>query len=112
MPAELDHVIGVVAVGPSGKKADYSNWGAGQADLAAPGGFLGDLAGTPAAGQVTNMVLSASPRRSAGGGDDRPDGHRPHRRCRGTARRHRAYWRYLEGTSMAAPHVAGGRRWS
>lgn len=109
VPAELDHVIGVVAVGPSGKKADYSNWGRGQADLAAPGGYLGDFAGTIATGQTTNMVLSAYPEAVARReGTIGPSGASTSpllvRDCTPTAC---AYWRYLQGTSMASPHVAG-----
>ena len=38
MPTEADGVIGVTAVGPSGRKAYYSNYGVEQADVAAPGG--------------------------------------------------------------------------
>jgi len=38
VPAETKGVIGVVSLGPSSEKAGYSNYGAGAADVAAPGG--------------------------------------------------------------------------
>ena len=43
VPAELDRRDRRVGVGPSGRKATYSNYGAAQADLSAPGGSYGDL---------------------------------------------------------------------
>ena len=38
MPTEGDDVIGVTSVGPTGRKAYYSDYGVEQADVAAPGG--------------------------------------------------------------------------
>src|SRR5215217_6376510 len=38
MPTEADGVIGVTSVGPSGRKAYYSDYGLEQADVSAPGG--------------------------------------------------------------------------
>ena len=46
MPTEANHVIAVAAIGPSGKKADYSNYGLEQNDVSAPGGFFRDFIGT------------------------------------------------------------------
>jgi subtilisin family serine protease len=109
VPVELDHVIGVVALGPSGKKADYSNWGVEQADLSAPGGFLRDFAGTPQTRQFSNLVLSAYPEnvlREEGAIDasGNPLSEQTVKDCTGGTC---AYWQYLQGTSMASPHVAG-----
>jgi hypothetical protein len=47
LPSEGPHVLNVSSVGPSGTKADYSNYGLDEIDLAAPGGWVRDLVGTP-----------------------------------------------------------------
>ena len=47
MPTEGPHVIGVSALGPSGRKADYSNYGTEQITVSAPGGWFRDGFGTP-----------------------------------------------------------------
>ena len=109
MPGEGHHVIGVVAVGPSGMKSDYSNWGFEQPTVAAPGGWFRDGFGTPSFRSVGNLVLSAYPERLAIlNGDLNPDGspNNPFvvRDCQaGTC----AYYQYLQGTSMASPHAVG-----
>jgi subtilisin family serine protease len=48
VPAETQGVIGVTSLGPESEKASYSNYGTGQADVAAPGGNgeTGDCATT------------------------------------------------------------------
>jgi subtilisin family serine protease len=109
IPTEGPHVISVGAVGPSGIKADYSNWGTEQTAVTAPGGYFRDFAGTSQNRQVTNLVLSAYPESLAIlNGDLNPDGtpNNPFvvRDCQnGTC----AYYQYLQGTSMASPHAVG-----
>ncbi len=109
MPGEGHHVIGVVAVGPSGRKADYSNWGSENPTVAAPGGWFRDGFGTPSYRTVDNLILSAYPERLARlNGDLNPDGtpNSPFvvRDCQGGIC---AYYQYLQGTSMASPHAVG-----
>ncbi len=50
LPSEGPHVIAVGSTGPSGTKSDFSNYGLGSIDLAAPGGWFRDGVGTPTFG--------------------------------------------------------------
>ena len=82
-PASCPNVISVSSVGPTRQKASYSNFGS-WVDIAAPGGEMnldsnGD--GYP------DGILSTS---ATGGGADRVSS-----------------FAFLQGTSMAAPHVSG-----
>jgi subtilisin family serine protease len=78
LPAEAAGVVTVSATGPTGLKSYYSNYGLGVVEVAAPGGD----AYSPGSETVTGgFVLSAE---WPGGGLG-----------------------YKQGTSMAAPHVAG-----
>ena len=79
-PASYSNVLAVSAISCSNTKALYSNYGS-PIDIAAPGGD--DTVDCPG-GIVGDMVLSTSWSPASGNG----------------------YW-YFEGTSMAAPHVAG-----
>lgn len=76
-PALYNHVIGVSATGPDGKKASYSNYGKG-VDIAAPGGET-------RLGQGAGILQETINPRTVG----------------------EFQFKYFQGTSMAAPHVAG-----
>jgi subtilisin family serine protease len=100
-PTEAPGVLGISSIGPSGRKAYYSNYGLEQTDLSAPGG---DRYDTP-----SNTIIAPYPKNVAvANGDLNADGtpNKPSvlRDCaRGTC----AYYQYLQGTSMASPHAAG-----
>ena len=117
LPNEGNNVMSINALGPSTRKADYSNYGVEQTTVAAPGGFFRDdplwkatdppavrnLAGIP------NLILAAYPENVAREfGEINPDGtsNTPFvvRDCRGSTC---AYYQYLQGTSMASPHAVG-----
>jgi len=104
MPQEGPYVIDIASVGPSGRKAYYSNYGLEQTDFAAPGGDRFD-----GGDDATHEILSTYPENVAqANGELNPDGtpNTPFvvRECRnGTC----AYYRWYQGTSMAAPHATG-----
>ena len=62
VPTETRGVISISALGPSFKKADYSNYGIEQTDFSAPGGFFRDYYGSDQYMQPENMNLSPMPR--------------------------------------------------
>ncbi|MEV7007615.1 S8 family serine peptidase [Streptosporangium sp. NPDC051022] len=105
VPSESKGVISVSALGPSGRKAAYSDYGIEQTDLSAPGGDPEDGDGA----EITRAVLAAAPEhmlRAKGliNADGEPQSASVVRDCQaGTC----AYYQYLAGTSMAAPHAAG-----
>ena len=61
LPVEGPHVIGISALGPSTKKADYSNYGVEQISLSAPGGWFRDGFGSPTYRTNGNLILSTYP---------------------------------------------------
>ncbi|GAA4184620.1 S8 family serine peptidase [Streptosporangium oxazolinicum] len=106
VPAESKGVISVTSVGQSGRKAYYSDYGIEQADLAAPGGDEFDGGGTY---DPTRGILAAAPENAlkAKGqisADGTPKSASIIRDCTGGTC---AYYQYLVGTSMAAPHATG-----
>jgi subtilisin family serine protease len=113
MPTEAEGVISVSALGPSGKKADYSNYGTAQTDFSAPGGYFRDFLGTPQHRVPENTILAPYPAALAlaNGEADPATGQSltPFviAACSGATADTCSYWQYLQGTSMASPHAAG-----
>jgi subtilisin family serine protease len=118
LPVEGPHVIGVSALGPSAKKADYSNYGLEQIEVSAPGGWFRDYFGTPQFRTNENLILSTYPVNTlqadglvdaagnitpdgvaAGAQKACPAGVTDYTKC--------GYYSFLQGTSMASPHASG-----
>jgi lantibiotic leader peptide-processing serine protease len=105
VPVETRGVLSISALGPSFKKADYSNYGIEQTDFSAPGGYFRDYFGTDQYMQVENLNLSPMPQALAEAAiAANPDTPFVLQDCRGGTC---GYYQYLQGTSMAAPHATG-----
>ncbi|MGC4939509.1 S8 family peptidase [Kribbella sp. DT2] len=118
LPVEGPHVIGVSALGPSGKKADYSNYGLEQTEVSAPGGWFRDYFGTPDHRVNENLILSTYPVNTlqAGGLVDAAGNITPAGVAGGVQKQCKpgvtdytkcGYYNWLQGTSMASPHATG-----
>lgn len=107
VPAETVGVLSVSALGPSGRKAAYSNYGVEQTDLSAPGGDAFDSPDNKV--DPTRMILAAYPAnvaRAEGALDAKGEPRTPFvvKSCRDDVC---GYYQYLQGTSMATPHAVG-----
>ncbi len=107
VPAETTGVVSVAALGPSGRKAYYSNYGVEQNDVSAPGGDAFDTPDFKVDPRA--QVLSAYPEalaRASGDIDENGEPTSPFT-VKDCLLDVCAYYQYLQGTSMAAPHAAG-----
>jgi subtilisin family serine protease len=105
VPTETRGVISISALGPSFRKADYSNYGIEQTDFSAPGGFFRDYYLTDQYMQVENTNLSTMPTALAEAAlAQNPTTPFIVKSCRGSVC---GYYQYLQGTSMASPHATG-----
>jgi lantibiotic leader peptide-processing serine protease len=108
-PLEAPGVLGITSVGPSTRKAYYSDYGLEQADLSAPGGDRRDFFGTSRYNTPPNTVLAPYPKHDAiANGELDPDG-TPNTPfvLADCSQGDCAYYQYLQGTSMASPHAVG-----
>jgi subtilisin family serine protease len=110
LPSEGRFVITTSALGPSGRKAYYSNYGNPEIDVSAPGGDRREFFGTPQYNAPENRVLSSYPF-SVAVHDGLVDG----ATCTSlnalvvvdNSTGQCAVYAWLQGTSMASPHAAG-----
>jgi subtilisin family serine protease len=111
MPSEHPNVINVSSYGPSGAKSDFSTYGTEQISVSAPGGYRRDYFGTPWFNSLDNTILSTYPQNVlvTEGFVDAAGNVTPAGVTNGVIKLDRpgAYYRPLQGTSMAAPHAAG-----
>lgn len=128
LPVEGQHVIGVSALGPSERKADYSNYSTGlpsstpeakgEIEVSAPGGWFRDGLGTETYRTNENMILSSYPFNAlVDEGQVDKNGRITHagkangviKQCpeKKSAPEECGYYAYLQGTSMASPHATG-----
>jgi subtilisin family serine protease len=111
LPSEGPNVMSISSVGPSGIKADYSNYGASEITVAAPGGYFRDYLGTKDFRSSLNEIWAPYPEnvaRSLGevtNGGGVPNNPFVVRSCTKTTGC--AYYQGIQGTSMASPHVTG-----
>jgi subtilisin family serine protease len=113
MPHEGPHVIDVSSVGPSTRKAYYSNYGTEQITVAAPGGDRREFFGTPLYNVPgVTRILAAYPKTvGIAEGTIDPETGRITPDGEGFVLQDPtnpdAYYQYIQGTSMASPHAVG-----
>ena len=109
IPTEGDHVISVSALGSTGRKSYYSNYGLEQTVVSAPGGDRREHFGTPLYNTPGLRVLSSYPRAvaQAGGLIDATCHVLNPLAVVDTTGGGCAVYAYLQGTSMASPHAVG-----
>ena len=110
LPSEAPDVISVSSVGPSGTKSDFSNYGLGSVEVAAPGGWFRDGIGTPTFQTPANEILSSYPLAlgiEEGLFDEATQQPTDENSVADCSVSPCAFYTYLQGTSMASPHAAG-----
>jgi subtilisin family serine protease len=109
VPTETEGVLSISALGPSGGKADYSNYGREQINVSAPGGYFRDFFGTPQHRVPENEVLGPYPEAIARQFHEIDGSGRPRTPfvVRDCADGVCAYYQLIQGTSMASPHAVG-----
>jgi lantibiotic leader peptide-processing serine protease len=109
VPTETEGVLSISALGPSGGKADYSNYGREQINVAAPGGYFRDFFGTPQHRVPENEILGPYPEAVARANNEIDGSGRPRSEfvVRDCANGVCAYYQLIQGTSMASPHAVG-----
>jgi lantibiotic leader peptide-processing serine protease len=114
IPTEGAHVMSISALGPSGRKSYYSNYGLEQTTVSAPGGDRRDFFGTPQYNTPGTRILSSYPADLAMEEGLISQNFRSRNPlavvdCVGNPRNaaNCGVYVYLQGTSMASPHVTG-----
>jgi subtilisin family serine protease len=113
IPTEGNHVLSISALGPSGRKAYYSNYGNSEIVVSAPGGDRREFFGTPLYNSAGLRVLSSYPADLAKEeglitGDFKSRTPLAVVDCVGKPSQSTCgVYVYLQGTSMASPHVTG-----
>jgi subtilisin family serine protease len=114
MPTEGEGVLSINSVGPTGRKAYYSNYGVEQSTVAAPGGDRREYYGSSKYGAPETRILAPFPNRALGESQDTNlDGDPDIDPATGDPtiptilRVGNTYWQWIQGTSMASPHVVG-----
>ena len=111
LPSEGPNVLSASSVGPSGIKSDFSNYGASEITVAAPGGYFRDFFGTKQfrsplnevwAPYPVNVAIATGEVTNGGGVPNNPFVIRSCTKATGCA-----YYQGIQGTSMASPHVTG-----
>jgi subtilisin family serine protease len=112
MPTEGKNVVAVSALGPTQRKAYYSNWGTEEITVSAPGGDYRDNYGTAQYRTPGNLILAPYPKNVGieEGTIDKDTGEVLETRgfvIKSCTNGVCGYYQYLQGTSMAAPHAVG-----
>jgi subtilisin family serine protease len=113
IPTEGNHVLSISALGPSERKSYFSNYGTSEIVVSAPGGDRRDFFGTPLYNTPGTRILSTYPAKLA-----MEEGLITKNfkaltplavvDCRhGHSAKTCGVYVYLQGTSMASPHVTG-----